>query len=66
MREPTSLPAARDTSRDRIVASLADGNAKGLSTLRRDLILRLRLDDAPVPVVEPELLPPQRETTPVV
>jgi predicted ArsR family transcriptional regulator len=44
MREPTSLPAAHDTSRDRIVASLAERNAKGLSTLRRDLILRLRLD----------------------
>jgi predicted ArsR family transcriptional regulator len=44
MREPTSLPAAQHAARDTVVASLADHAAKGPSTLRRDLLLRLRLD----------------------
>jgi predicted ArsR family transcriptional regulator len=44
MREPTSLPVARDAGNDTIVASLADHAAKGPSNLRRDLLLRLRLD----------------------
>ena len=44
MREPTSLPVAQDAARDTVVAGLVDGAAKGASTLRRDLLLRLRLD----------------------
>lgn len=44
MREPTSLPAAQHAARDTVIASLADNAAKGPSTLRRDILLRLRLD----------------------
>ncbi|MEO8571682.1 MAG: winged helix-turn-helix transcriptional regulator [Chloroflexota bacterium] len=44
MREPTSLPAAQGAARNTIVAGLVEGAATGASTLRRDLLLRLRLD----------------------
>jgi predicted ArsR family transcriptional regulator len=44
MREPTSLPAAREAANDHVAASLAQPAAKGPSSLRRDLLLRLRLD----------------------
>lgn len=44
MREPTSLPTALDAARDTVVVGLADHEAKGPSNLRRDLLLRLRLD----------------------
>lgn len=44
MREPTSLAAAQGAARDTIVAGLVESAAKGPSTLRRDLLLRLRLD----------------------
>lgn len=44
MREPTSLPTAQDAARDTVVVGLADHAAKGPSNLRRDLLLRLRLD----------------------
>jgi predicted ArsR family transcriptional regulator len=44
MREPTSLPAAQHAARDTVVANLVEHAAKGPSTLRRDLLLRLRLD----------------------
>jgi predicted ArsR family transcriptional regulator len=44
MREPTSLPAARDAANDHVAAGLGQPAAKGPSSLRRDLLLRLRLD----------------------
>src|SRR6476660_9368505 len=44
MREPTSLPAAREAANDRVAAGLGQPVAKGPSSLRRDLLLRLRLD----------------------
>src|SRR5580765_4753002 len=44
MREPTSLPAAREAANDRVAAGLGQPAAKGPSSLRRDLLLRLRLD----------------------
>ncbi len=44
MREPTSLPAAREAANDHVAAGLAQPAAKGPSSLRRDLLLRLRLD----------------------
>src|SRR6187455_2594215 len=44
MREPTSLPAARDAANDHVAAGLGQTPAKGPSSLRRDLLLRLRLD----------------------
>jgi predicted ArsR family transcriptional regulator len=44
MREPTSLPAAREAANDHVAASLGQPAAKGPSSLRRDLLLRLRLD----------------------
>jgi predicted ArsR family transcriptional regulator len=44
MREPTSLPAAQDAGRNSIAAGLADAATRGPSNLRRDLLLRLRLD----------------------
>jgi predicted ArsR family transcriptional regulator len=44
MREPTSLPAAREAANGHVAASLAQPAAKGPSSLRRDLLLRLRLD----------------------
>jgi predicted ArsR family transcriptional regulator len=44
MREPTSLPAAREAANDHVVAGLGQPAAKGPSSLRRDLLLRLRLD----------------------
>src|SRR6187397_3567710 len=44
MREPTSLPAARDAANDHVIAGLGPPAARGPSSLRRDLLLRLRLD----------------------
>jgi len=44
MREPTSLPAAREAANDHVAAGLGQPGAKGPSSLRRDLLLRLRLD----------------------
>ena len=44
MREPTSLPAAREAANDHVVAGLGPPAARGPSSLRRDLLLRLRLD----------------------
>ena len=44
MREPTSLPAAREAANERVAAGLGQPAAKGPSSLRRDLLLRLRLD----------------------
>ena len=44
MREPTSLPAAREAANDNVAAGLGQPAAKGPSSLRRDLLLRLRLD----------------------
>ena len=44
MREPTSLPAARQAANDHVAAGLGQPAAKGPSSLRRDLLLRLRLD----------------------
>jgi len=44
MREPTSLPAAREAANDHVAAGLGQPVAKGPSSLRRDLLLRLRLD----------------------
>jgi predicted ArsR family transcriptional regulator len=47
MREPTSLPAAREAANAHVAAGLAAPGqpaAKGPSSLRRDLLLRLRLD----------------------
>lgn len=44
MREPTSLHAVHDARRDTVTAGLAQPAAKGPSSLRRDLLLRLRLD----------------------
>jgi predicted ArsR family transcriptional regulator len=44
MREPTSLPAARGAANDHVAAGLGQPAAKGPSSLRRDLLLRLRLD----------------------
>src|SRR4029077_12409428 len=44
MREPTSLPAAREAANDRVAAGLGQPAARGPSSLRRDLLLRLRLD----------------------
>jgi len=44
MREPTSLPAAREAANDHVAAGLGQPAAKGPSSLRRDLLLRLRLD----------------------
>src|SRR6476660_2182722 len=44
MREPTLLPAAREAANDHVAAGLGQPAAKGPSSLRRDLLLRLRLD----------------------
>jgi predicted ArsR family transcriptional regulator len=44
MRESTSLPAAREAANDHVAAGLGQPAAKGPSSLRRDLLLRLRLD----------------------
>jgi len=44
MREPTSLPAAHEAANDHVAAGLGQPAAKGPSSLRRDLLLRLRLD----------------------
>ena len=44
MREPTSLPAAREAANDHVAAGLGQPAGKGPSSLRRDLLLRLRLD----------------------
>jgi len=44
MREPTSLPAAREAANDHVAAGFGQPAAKGPSSLRRDLLLRLRLD----------------------
>ena len=44
MREPTSLPAAREAANDHVAGGLGQPAAKGPSSLRRDLLLRLRLD----------------------
>ena len=47
MREPTSLPAARDAANDpvpAVAAGVGQPPSKGPSSLRRDLLLRLRLD----------------------
>jgi predicted ArsR family transcriptional regulator len=44
MREPTSLPAAHEAANDHVAAGLGQAAAKGPSSLRRDLLLRLRLD----------------------
>jgi predicted ArsR family transcriptional regulator len=44
MREPTSLPAAIEAGHDTIAAGLGPSASKGPSSLRRDLLLRLRLD----------------------
>jgi len=44
MREPTSLPAAREAANDHVAAGLGQPATKGPSSLRRDLLLRLRLD----------------------
>ena len=44
MREPTSLPAAREAANDHVAYGLGQPAAKGPSSLRRDLLLRLRLD----------------------
>ena len=55
MREPTSLPAVRDAASDAVAAGLGQLATKGPSSLRRDLLLRLRLDG-------PELPGPARRT----
>lgn len=44
MREPTSLPAAREAANDHVAAGFGPPATKGPSSLRRDLLLRLRLD----------------------
>jgi predicted ArsR family transcriptional regulator len=44
MREPTSLHAAREAGHDHVAAGFGQPAAKGPSSLRRDLLLRLRLD----------------------
>src|SRR5258705_2141085 len=44
MREPTSLHAAREAANDHVAAGLGQTPTKGPSSLRRDLLLRLRLD----------------------
>ena len=44
MREPTSLPAAPEAGHDTVTAGLGPAATKGPSSLRRDLLLRLRLD----------------------
>jgi predicted ArsR family transcriptional regulator len=44
MREPTPLPVTQDAGRNSIAVHLADPATKGPSNLRRDLLLRLRLD----------------------
>jgi predicted ArsR family transcriptional regulator len=44
MREPTSLPAAREAANAHVAAGPGQPAAKGPSSLRRDLLLRLRLD----------------------
>jgi predicted ArsR family transcriptional regulator len=44
MREPTSLPAVHDVANEHVAAGLGQPTAKGPSSLRRDLLLRLRLD----------------------
>jgi predicted ArsR family transcriptional regulator len=44
MREHTTLDAAQHPARDTVTIGLADQAARGLSTLRRDLLFRLRLD----------------------
>ncbi len=44
MREPTPLPATQDSGRNNIAAGLAGPAMRGPSNLRRDLLLRLRLD----------------------
>jgi predicted ArsR family transcriptional regulator len=47
MREPTSVPAARDAANDpaaAVAAGVGQPPSKGPSSLRRDLLLRLRLD----------------------
>jgi predicted ArsR family transcriptional regulator len=44
MREPTSLPAAREAANANVAAGPGQSAAKGPSSLRRDLLPRLRLD----------------------
>ena len=44
MSEPTSLHAAREAANDHVAAGLGQTPTKGPSSLRRDLLLRLRLD----------------------
>jgi predicted ArsR family transcriptional regulator len=44
MREQTSLDAAQHVARDTVASGFADQAARGPSTLRRDLLFRLRLD----------------------
>jgi predicted ArsR family transcriptional regulator len=44
MREPLSSPAAHETANDHIASGLGPPITKGPSSLRRDLLLRLRLD----------------------
>lgn len=44
MREHTSLPDARHAARDTVAAGLAEQAVRGPSSLRRDLLFRLRLD----------------------
>ena len=44
MTEPTSVPAARNRSTTAVAAGLGRPASKGPSSLRRDLLLRLRLD----------------------
>src|SRR5258705_6961836 len=44
MREPTSLHAAREAANDHVAAGLGQTPTKGPSSLRRDLLLRLRMD----------------------
>jgi predicted ArsR family transcriptional regulator len=44
MREPSSLPAAREAANDHVAAGFGPPATKGPSSLRRDLLLRLRLD----------------------
>jgi predicted ArsR family transcriptional regulator len=44
MREPTSLSAAHEAANDHVASGLGQPAAKGPSSLRRDLLLRLRLD----------------------
>jgi predicted ArsR family transcriptional regulator len=44
MREPTPLPDAQQAARASLAAGMADRATKGPSNLRRDLLVRLRLD----------------------